>query len=67
MNKENYTQALQTLSAMADSIEQKNKIIETLAWKVDVLSKVILKAGISIDDYLSIEEVAQYPVREEAE
>ena len=67
MNKENYTQALQTLSAMADSIEQKNKIIETLAWKVDVLSKVILKAGINIDDYLSIEEVSQYPVREEAE
>ena len=67
MNKENYTQALQTLSAMADSIEQKNKIIEQLAWKVDVLSKVILKAEINIDDYLSIEEVAQYPVREEAE
>ena len=67
MNKENYTQALQTLSAMADSIEQKNKIIEQLAWKVDVLSKVIIKAGINIDNYLSIEEVAQYPVREEAE
>lgn len=67
MNNNNYTQALQTLSAMADSIEQKNKIIETLAWKVDVLSKVILKAGINIDDYLSIEEVAQYSVREEAE
>ena len=67
MNNNNYKQALQTLSAMADSIEQKNKIIETLALKVDVLSKVILKAGINIDDYLSIEEVAQYPVREEAE
>lgn len=67
MDNNNYRQALQTLSAMADSIEQKNKIIEQLAWKVDVLSKVILKAGISIDDYLSIEEVAQYPVREEAE
>lgn len=67
MNNNNYKQALQTLSAMADSIEQKNKIIEQLAWKVDVLSKVILKAGISIDDYLSIEEVAQYPVREEAD
>ena len=67
MNNNNYKQALQTLSAMADSIEQKNKIIETLAWKVNVLSKVILKAEINIDDYLSIEEVAQYPVREEAE
>lgn len=67
MDNNNYRQALQTLSAMADSIEQKNKIIETLAWKVDVLSKVILKAGINIDDYLSIEEVTQYPVREEAE
>ena len=67
MNNNNYKQALQTLSAMADSIEQKNKIIETLAWKVDVLSKVILKAEINIDDYLSIEEVSQYPVREEAE
>ena len=67
MNNNNYKQALQTLSAMADSIEQKNKIIEQLAWKVDVLSKVILKAGINIDDYLSIEEVAQYPVREEAD
>ena len=67
MNNNNYKQALQTLSAMADSIEQKNKIIEQLAWKVDVLSKVIIKAGINIDDYLSIEEVAQYPVREEAE
>ena len=62
-----YKQALQTLSAMADSIEQKNKIIETLAWKVDVLSKVVLKAGINIDDYLSVDEVAQYPVREETE
>lgn len=67
MDNNNYRQALQTLSAMADSIEQKNKIIEQLAWKVDVLSKVILKAGINIDDYLSIEEVAQYPVREEAD
>ena len=67
MNNNNYKQALQTLSAMADSIEQKNKIIETLAWKVDVLSKVILKAEINIDNYLSIEEVAQYPVREEAD
>ena len=67
MNNNNYKQALQTLSAMADSIEQKNKIIETLAWKVDVLSKVVLKAGINIDDYLSVDEVAQYPVREEAE
>ena len=67
MNKENYTQALKTLSAMADEMERKNKIIEQLAWKVDVLSKVILKAGINIDDYLSIEEVAQYPVREEAD
>ena len=63
MDNNNYRQALQTLSAMADSIEQKNKIIETLAWKVDVLSKVILKAGINIDDYLSVDEVAQYPVR----
>ncbi len=67
MDNNNYRQALQTLSAMADSIEQKNKTIEQLAWKVDVLSKVILKAGINIDDYLSIEEVSQYPVREEAE
>lgn len=67
MDNNNYKQALQTLSAMADSIEQKNKIIETLAWKVDVLSKVVLKAGINIDDYLSVDEVAQYPIREEAE
>lgn len=61
MNKDNYTQALQTLSAMADELERKNKIIETLSWKVDVLSKVVLKAGINIDDYLSVDEVAQYP------
>jgi SMC interacting uncharacterized protein involved in chromosome segregation len=61
MNNNNYEQALKTLSAMAEDMERKNKIIETLAWKVDVLSKVVLKAGINIDDYLSIEEVAQYP------
>lgn len=67
MDNNNYRQALQTLSAVADEMERKNKIIETLAWKVDVLSKVILKAGINIDDYLSIEEVTQYPVREEDE
>ena len=65
MNNNNYEQALKTLSAVADSIEQKNKIIEQLAWKVDVLSKVVLKAGIDIDSYLSVDEVAQYPVREE--
>lgn len=65
MNNNNYEQALKKLSAVADSIEQKNKIIEQLAWKVDVLSKVVLKAGIDIDSYLSVDEVAQYPVREE--
>ena len=67
MDNNNYRQALQTLSAMADSIEHKNKIIKTLAWKVDVLSKVVLKAGINIDDYLSVDEVAQYTVREVGE
>lgn len=67
MDNNNYKQALQTLSAMADSIEQKNKLIETLAWKVDVLSKVVLKAGINIDEYLSVDEVAQYPTREVGE
>ena len=61
MNNNNYEQALKTLSAMAEDMERKNKIIEALAWKVDVLSKVVLRAGINIDDYLSIEEVAQYP------
>ena len=67
MNNNNYKQALKTLSAVADEIERKNKIIETLAWKVDILSKVVIKAGRNIDDYLSVDEVAQYPVREEAE
>ena len=62
-----YLYALNDLSFIASKLEEKNKLIETLAWKVDVLSKVILKAGINIDDYLSIEEVAQYPVRGEAE
>ena len=62
-----YYSALNDLSVMADKLKEKDKIIEQLAWKVDVLSKVILKAGINIDDYLSIEEVSQYPVREEAE
>lgn len=61
MNNNNYEQALKTLSAMAEDMEHKNKIIEALAWKVDVLSKVVLRAGINIDDYLSVEEVAQYP------
>ena len=61
MNNNNYEQALKTLSAVADAMERKNKIIEVLAWRVDVLSKVITRAGINIDDYLSIEEVAQYP------
>ena len=65
MNNNNYKQALQTLSAIADELEHKNKIIETLSWKVDVLSKVVLKAGINIDDYLSVDEVAQYPAIEE--
>ena len=67
MDNNNYRQALQTLSAMTDSIEQKNKIIEQLAWKVDVLSKVILKAGINIDNYLSVDDVAQYTLREVGE
>lgn len=62
-----YKSALNDLSVMADKLEEKNKIIETLAWKVDVLSKVIMKAGIDIDEYLSIDEVAQYPLRGEAE
>lgn len=61
MNNDNYEQALKTLSAVADAMERKNKIIEVLAWRVDVLSKVITRAGINIDDYLSVEEVAQYP------
>lgn len=62
-----YYSALNDLSVMADKLEEKNKIIETLAWKVDVLSKVIMKAGIDIDDYLSIDEVAQYHLRGEVE
>ena len=67
MDNNNYKQVLHDLSVMADELEHKNKIIETLAWKVDILSKVILKAGININDYLSVDEVAQYPVREETE
>ncbi len=63
MNNNNYKQALQTLSALADDLEYKNKIIETLAWKVDILSRVVLKAGINIDDYLSVDEVAQYNMK----
>lgn len=63
----NYRNALNDLSLMADKIEEKEFIIKTLAWKVDVLSKVIMKAGINIDDYLTINEVAQFPVREEVE
>lgn len=62
-----YSSALNDLSVMANKLEEKNRIIETLAWKVDVLSKVIAKAGIDIDNSLSIDEVAQYPLREEAE
>lgn len=62
-----YSSALNDLSVMASKLEEKNKIIEQLTWKVDVLSKVILKAGINIDDYLSIDDVAQYPLREEVE
>lgn len=62
-----YYSALNDLSVMADKLKEKDKIIEQLAWKVDVLSKVIIKAGIDIDSYLSIDDVAQYPVREEAE
>ena len=67
MDNNNYKQVLNDLSVMADELEHKNKIIEALALKVAVLSKVVLRAGININDYLSIEEVAQYPVREEAE
>lgn len=63
MNNNNYKQALQTLSALADDLEYKNKIIETLAWKVDILSRVILKAGVNMDDYLSVDEVAQYNIK----
>lgn len=60
MDNNNYKQVLNDLSVMADELEHKNKIIETLALKVDVLSKIVLRAGINID------EVAQY-VREETE
>ena len=67
MDNNNYKQVLNDLSVMADELEHKNKIIEALALKVAVLSKVVLRAGININDYLSIEEVAQYPVREETE
>ena len=62
-----YRNALNDLSVMADQIEEKNKTIEQLAWKVDILSKVIMKAGIDIDSYLSIDDVDQYPLREEDE
>lgn len=61
MDNNNYKQVLNDLSVMADELEHKNKIIETLALKVDVLSKIVLRAGINIDDYLS-----EY-VREETE
>ena len=66
MDNNNYKQVLNDLSVMADELEHKNKIIETLALKVDVLSKIVLRAGININDYLSIEEVSKY-VREETE
>ena len=55
------------MSLMADQLEEKDKVIKQLAWKVDVLSKVILRAGVDIDDYLSIDDVTQYPLRGEAE
>ena len=67
MDNNNYKQVLNDLSVMADELEHKNKIIEALALKVAVLSKVVLRAGININDYLSVDEVAQYPVREETE
>ena len=60
MDNNNYKQVLNDLSVMADELEHKNKIIEALALKVAVLSKVVLRAGININDYLSIEEVAKY-------
>ena len=60
-----YLYALNDLSFIASKLEEKNKLIDALAWKVDILSRVLLKAGINIDDYLSIDEVSQYPLREE--
>ena len=60
MDNNNYKQVLNDLSVMADELEHKNKIIEALALKVAVLSKVVLRAGININDYLSIEEVEKY-------
>lgn len=59
LNSNNYEQALRTLSAMADELETKNKTIENLALKVELLSKVVLKAGINIDDYITINDVVQ--------
>lgn len=59
LNSNNYEQALRTLSAMADELEAKNKTIENLALKVELLSKVVLKAGINIDDYITINDVVQ--------
>ena len=59
LNSNNYEQALRTLSAMADELEAKNKTIENLALKVELLSKVVLKAGININDYITINDVVQ--------
>lgn len=59
LNSNNYEQALRTLSAMANELEAKNKTIENLALKVELLSKVVLKAGINIDDYITINDVVQ--------
>lgn len=59
-NELKYSFILNDLSVMADKLEEKERIIKQLAWKVDILSKVIVKAGININDYLSIDDVAQY-------
>lgn len=59
-NELKYSLTLNDLSVMADKLEEKERIIRQLAWKVDVLSKVIIKAGINIADYLSIDDVAQH-------